>query len=149
MTEATFACPNCAQHISCDESYRGHQVQCPTCQTDVVVPQLVVPPSLASAAPAAPASENSESSRGLGASKVPIGAAALGLTVFGRLLVPIFGDTFGPFRDTFGTFLGICSGLSILVGFILAIVSIVKRDGWLLGFAAVVVNLVMTLSPLK
>ena len=39
MNEVTFTCPECSQHISCDDSYRGDQVACPSCKTQIVVPQ--------------------------------------------------------------------------------------------------------------
>jgi hypothetical protein len=38
MSDFKFACPECGQHISGDESYRGQQVQCPQCQHSFVVP---------------------------------------------------------------------------------------------------------------
>ena len=38
MSDFKFACPECGQHISGDESYRGQQVQCPHCQRTFVVP---------------------------------------------------------------------------------------------------------------
>ncbi len=38
MSDFKFACPECGQHISGDESYRGLQVQCPHCQRTFVVP---------------------------------------------------------------------------------------------------------------
>ena len=43
MSNVMFTCPECSQHISCDESYRGDQLQCPTCQHEVTVPRLDPP----------------------------------------------------------------------------------------------------------
>src|SRR5436190_8841715 len=54
MAELKFACPGCGQHISCDELWGGHTIQCPTCKRDLVVPQQV-----AAAAPAAAAPQSS------------------------------------------------------------------------------------------
>ena len=38
MSDFKFACPECGQHISADESCRGRQVQCPHCRHSFVVP---------------------------------------------------------------------------------------------------------------
>lgn len=45
-----FTCPQCKQDIACDELWGGHQIQCPTCQTEISVPQ---PQAAAPATPAA------------------------------------------------------------------------------------------------
>jgi hypothetical protein len=47
MAEFKFSCPQCSQHIQCDTSYAGMQIDCPICQQAIVVPQ---PPRAASAA---------------------------------------------------------------------------------------------------
>jgi len=47
MPEIKFACAQCGQHISCDEAWAGHELQCPACQN-----RLRVPASQAAAAPA-------------------------------------------------------------------------------------------------
>src|SRR6266700_1900445 len=39
MAEFKFPCPRCGQKIQCDELWSGHQLQCPSCQADLVVPQ--------------------------------------------------------------------------------------------------------------
>ena len=39
MAEMRFSCPKCNQLISCDELWAGHEIQCPTCQTEISVPQ--------------------------------------------------------------------------------------------------------------
>jgi DNA-directed RNA polymerase subunit RPC12/RpoP len=44
VRDVTFSCPSCSQHIACDESYRGHQVQCPTCNAEILVPSSSPPP---------------------------------------------------------------------------------------------------------
>jgi hypothetical protein len=54
MAEVKFACPRCAQHITCDELWCGHQIQCPNCQNE-----LTVPAKPASAATPAAAAGNS------------------------------------------------------------------------------------------
>ena len=35
-----FSCPQCGQHISCDDAWAGHQIACPACQNNLVVPQI-------------------------------------------------------------------------------------------------------------
>jgi len=39
MAEFKFACPQCGQHIQCDSSYSGSQINCPSCHQAIVVPQ--------------------------------------------------------------------------------------------------------------
>src|SRR5215469_5996943 len=39
MSEFKYACPVCGQHIKCDSSQSGTQMQCPTCFQQIVVPQ--------------------------------------------------------------------------------------------------------------
>ena len=51
MAELKFSCPSCNQSIICDELWCGHQIQCPACQAEVVVPQQAAA-TPASAAPA-------------------------------------------------------------------------------------------------
>jgi hypothetical protein len=46
MAEFKFSCPQCGQHIQCDTSYSGMQIDCPICKQAIVVPQ---PPRTASA----------------------------------------------------------------------------------------------------
>jgi hypothetical protein len=58
MAEIKFSCPHCNQHISCDEPWAGHQIQCPACQNNIAVPQGQAP--ITSAAAPAPASESSK-----------------------------------------------------------------------------------------
>ena len=47
MAEIKFSCPQCGQHISGNEQWSGHQIQCPTCATSITVPQTLVPPAAA------------------------------------------------------------------------------------------------------
>jgi outer membrane lipoprotein-sorting protein len=51
MAEFKFSCPRCGQHIQCNPGYSGAQINCPSCQQAIVVPQA--PHS--AAAPSAPA----------------------------------------------------------------------------------------------
>jgi hypothetical protein len=48
MAEFKFSCPQCGQHIQCDISYVGMQIDCPICQKPIAVPQ---PPRAAAAIP--------------------------------------------------------------------------------------------------
>ncbi len=50
MAEFKFSCPLCQQHILCDVDYSGSQINCPSCQKEIVVPQ---PPQVVDA-PMAP-----------------------------------------------------------------------------------------------
>lgn len=38
MAEMTFECPRCQQHISCEDAWSGHEIQCPTCKNALTVP---------------------------------------------------------------------------------------------------------------
>jgi len=56
MSEFKISCPNCQQHLLCNESYRGVQFPCPSCGRTIAVPPLNAPPppaglKIASAAP--------------------------------------------------------------------------------------------------
>ncbi|HEY5233841.1 MAG TPA: hypothetical protein VIK35_09945 [Verrucomicrobiae bacterium] len=53
MAEFKFSCPQCGQHIQCDAAYSGEQINCPSCQQAIVVPQAT---SAAAAPPATPPS---------------------------------------------------------------------------------------------
>src|ERR1017187_6841615 len=39
MAEFKFLCPRCSQNIQCDTGYAGTQINCPSCQQSIVVPQ--------------------------------------------------------------------------------------------------------------
>src|SRR5947208_804216 len=39
MSEFKYACPVCGQHIKCDSSQAGTQMDCPTCFQKITVPQ--------------------------------------------------------------------------------------------------------------
>jgi len=39
MSEFKYACPVCGQHIKCDSSQEGTQMECPTCFQKITVPQ--------------------------------------------------------------------------------------------------------------
>src|ERR1700677_4713954 len=39
MSEFKFSCPSCGQHIQADDGYSGRQINCPSCQSTLVVPQ--------------------------------------------------------------------------------------------------------------
>jgi hypothetical protein len=51
MPEFKFSCPQCSQHIQCDDSYAGVQINCPSCNQAIVVPQA---PGAQAAPPVAP-----------------------------------------------------------------------------------------------
>jgi hypothetical protein len=70
MADLKFSCPQCGQHISCDELWSGHQIQCPVCQTSLTVPQALVEPASAAPAPTSlvpqpPASSRAKLSAGV------------------------------------------------------------------------------------
>jgi DNA-directed RNA polymerase subunit RPC12/RpoP len=57
MADLKFACSHCGQDIQCDELWSGHEIQCPNCQGQLIVPpKPEAPPhaNLAAAKPGAP-----------------------------------------------------------------------------------------------
>ncbi len=66
MTEIRFSCPGCGQHMSCDEPWAGHQIECPACHNTIVVPQVRGPSS-----PTPPPASLTESPRPAGAKLAP------------------------------------------------------------------------------
>lgn len=50
MADIKFACPSCGQHITCDELWGGHQLDCPNCKSPLAVPAPAAPPPAAPAA---------------------------------------------------------------------------------------------------
>src|SRR5205823_3842702 len=42
-SEFKFACPTCQQHISADQSYAGMQINCPACNSPMIVPGAAAP----------------------------------------------------------------------------------------------------------
>lgn len=41
MNDVRFACPHCSQHLACAVGYVGHHIQCPGCNSPVIVPQAL------------------------------------------------------------------------------------------------------------
>ena len=69
MPEIKFSCPQCGQHISGNEQWAGHQLQCPACAATITVPQAPPPPAasapvLKSLAPQPPVSHGPKLSAG-------------------------------------------------------------------------------------
>jgi len=54
MADIKFACPHCNQHITCDALWGGHELQCPGCQNNLVVPAPPAEPEATSLVPAPP-----------------------------------------------------------------------------------------------
>ena len=71
MADIKFACPHCNQHITCDELWGGHQLQCPSCHGQLTVPALPAP----AAAPPPPPPPPAPVQRSSLVPKVPTAAA--------------------------------------------------------------------------
>ena len=53
MADMKFSCPHCGQHIGYNEGWAGHQIECPACQSAIIVPHIRTPlPSTAASVPA-------------------------------------------------------------------------------------------------
>ncbi len=61
MPEIKFSCPQCGQHLSGNEQWSGHQIQCPACGTAVTVPGTPPPPAPVASAPHSPAPQRAVS----------------------------------------------------------------------------------------
>jgi len=40
MNEFKFECPDCQQHLVCDEAHSGRQIQCPSCNHLIRIPPV-------------------------------------------------------------------------------------------------------------
>jgi hypothetical protein len=40
MAEFKFSCPQCKQHLQCDEQFSGREIQCPACQILIRIPPV-------------------------------------------------------------------------------------------------------------
>ncbi len=63
MADIKFSCAHCGQHISCDEPWAGHEIQCPACQNKLIVPAAHPPASAPVPALTPPVSQPPASSR--------------------------------------------------------------------------------------
>jgi len=45
MADIKICCPHCNQHITCDELWGGHELQCPSCQGTLTVPTRAAAPA--------------------------------------------------------------------------------------------------------
>lgn len=45
MADIKISCPHCNQHITCDELWGGHELQCPSCQGTLTVPARAAAPA--------------------------------------------------------------------------------------------------------
>ncbi len=54
MTEIKIFCPHCGQHIQCEESYRGTQINCPACKQLFLIPKARHSPPPAPPSPPPP-----------------------------------------------------------------------------------------------
>src|SRR5579859_4286509 len=45
MPDMKFSCPQCSQHISCEEAWAGHQIECPACHGTIDVPSIQTLPA--------------------------------------------------------------------------------------------------------
>ena len=65
MPDLKFSCSQCGQHISCDEAWSGHAIQCPACNAGIRVPQAQTPAAPVPKPPALPAASAPRLSAGL------------------------------------------------------------------------------------
>jgi len=78
MADIKFSCPHCGQHISCEEVWSGHQIQCPACQNNLMVPHAHPPPAAAVPGPVVPEPQAPSRSRLAAGSRQAARPAAAG-----------------------------------------------------------------------
>jgi len=80
MADIKFSCPHCSQNITCDELWGGHQLQCPSCGNNLIVPAQAAP-AAASASPLVPKPPAGASPRlAIGQAHSAAGASAPGVS---------------------------------------------------------------------
>ena len=72
MAEFKFFCPQCGQHILCDSSYSGQQINCPVCLKQIVVPQSPDTPQIPPPAPVYPLHQSTPQPAGHQYSGTPV-----------------------------------------------------------------------------
>ena len=79
MADIKFTCPHCQQGIQCDQLWCGHEINCPTCQTGLVVPHVEAAPAagnpLVPKPPSGPAPRLSAGKTQVARSVTPTGVA--------------------------------------------------------------------------
>ena len=97
-TEVTFVCSSCGEHLACDESLAGSQINCPSCHAAILVsPASAKPPALTNTGPmTVPVSSTALSAKKASPSTatwrkalVPLGVLVVFLGKFKVLLLPI------------------------------------------------------------
>jgi hypothetical protein len=85
MAELKFSCSKCGQLIACDELWIGHQINCPTCQTELTVPGQQEAPKANPLVPQVPGATKLSIGQARHQSSTPppqAGAGATGATSF-------------------------------------------------------------------
>jgi DNA-directed RNA polymerase subunit RPC12/RpoP len=77
MADMKFTCTHCGQEIECDELWSGHEIQCPTCQKQLVVPPKPDAPPHAALAAARP-----------GQPRLSIGQSQIGRSAAPKAIAP-------------------------------------------------------------
>src|SRR5471030_231489 len=80
MAEFKFSCPQCSQHIQCDTSYSGMQIDCPVCKQSIVVPpppQAMISPAMRRGTPVLAAAQPPVSPKSRTLRKVLVISAAM------------------------------------------------------------------------
>ncbi|MGO9199512.1 MAG: hypothetical protein ACLQM8_03090 [Limisphaerales bacterium] len=79
MADIKFTCPHCQQGIQCDQLWCGHEINCPTCQGAIMVPQTATAPAAGGAPaikpPSSPAARLSAGKTQVARSTTPTGMA--------------------------------------------------------------------------
>jgi hypothetical protein len=75
MSQFIVNCPGCQQPLQCEEAWAGQQIQCPSCQTALIVPGAAAPPP-APAAASRPSAQKGKGKAFTGKSKEKKGMSA-------------------------------------------------------------------------
>lgn len=95
MSDFKFSCPNCDQHLNVDDGWIGHQIACPGCQAQIIVPEAPPVSDDADAAGSIPPSSPSSRPGDVAAAGEKGGKAGLILAILGAVVV--IGGSVGGF----------------------------------------------------
>src|SRR6187397_3330078 len=86
MSQFIVNCPGCSTPLQCEEAWAGQQIQCPSCQTALIVPGVAAPPP-APAATSRPSAQKGKGSSFAGAGK---GKNKKGMSAQKGVLIVVF-----------------------------------------------------------
>ena len=110
MIEFKFSCPNCSQHIHCNDAYSGLQINCPTCKNQIIVPSApgsissksaaITPPTSPVAQTSVPQTSPRPNAAGKSKTRLVAICGVAGLVVVGAIAYVLFFNASPSETDT-------------------------------------------------